>query len=54
MTMIETQLRSLLVTTKPIRDLTIDAVIAATKRAEQRIAPLWPLRYFVAVNPYLG
>lgn len=54
MTMIETQLRSLPVTTKPIRDLTIDAVIAATKRAEQRIAPLWPLRYFVAVNPYLG
>lgn len=54
MTMIETQLRSLPVTTKPIRDLTTDAVIAATKRAEQRIAPLWPLRYFVAVNPYLG
>lgn len=31
-----------------------DVIAAAVKRAEQRIAPLWPLRYFVAVNPYLG
>lgn len=51
---IETQLRSLPVTTKSIYDLTTDEIVEATKRAEQRIAPLWPLRYFVAVNPYLG
>ncbi len=34
--------------------VTVDMVTAAVKRAEQRIAPLWPLRNFVAVNPYLG
>jgi hypothetical protein len=33
---------------------TVDTISAAVNRAEQRIAPLWPLRYFVAVNPYLG
>lgn len=33
---------------------TADMIAAAVKRAEQRIAPLWPLRNFVAVNPYLG
>jgi len=33
---------------------TVDTIQAAVNRAEQRIAPLWPLRYFVAVNPYLG
>ncbi|MFP4436856.1 MAG: YbcC family protein [Chloroflexaceae bacterium] len=33
---------------------TVDTIREAVNRAEQRIAPLWPLRYFVAVNPYLG
>jgi uncharacterized protein YbcC (UPF0753/DUF2309 family) len=34
--------------------LAVDTIKAAVHRAERRIAPLWPLRYFVAVNPYLG
>ncbi len=40
--------------TAPTYALAIDTIKAAVQRAEQRIAPLWPLRYFVAVNPYLG
>jgi len=31
-----------------------DVVIAAAQRAARRIAPLWPLKHFVAVNPFLG
>lgn len=31
-----------------------NTITAAADRAGRRIAPLWPLRYFVAVNPYLG
>jgi uncharacterized protein len=31
-----------------------EIVAAAVDRAGRRIAPLWPLRNFVAVNPYLG
>ncbi|NWG22462.1 MAG: DUF2309 domain-containing protein [Chloroflexi bacterium] len=38
----------------PVQMVTADVIAAAVKRAEQRIAPLWPLRNFVAVNPYLG
>jgi len=30
------------------------AVVDAARRAAARIAPLWPLRSFVAVNPFLG
>jgi uncharacterized protein YbcC (UPF0753/DUF2309 family) len=30
------------------------AVASAVKDACQRIAPLWPLKHFVAVNPFLG
>jgi len=30
------------------------AVEAAARRATRRVAPLWPLRHFVAVNPFLG
>lgn len=30
------------------------AVLDAAERAGRRIAPLWPLRHFVAVNPFLG
>jgi uncharacterized protein YbcC (UPF0753/DUF2309 family) len=30
------------------------AVAAAVNRATQKIAPLWPLEHFVAVNPFLG
>jgi hypothetical protein len=37
-----------------IDEITIDTISEAVNRAERRIAPLWPLRYFVAVNPYLG
>lgn len=29
-------------------------LLAAAERACRRIAPLWPLRHFVAVNPFLG
>lgn len=32
----------------------VNAIRAAVNRAGRRIAPLWPLRHFVAVNPYLG
>ncbi|NDJ59979.1 MAG: DUF2309 domain-containing protein [Chloroflexi bacterium] len=34
--------------------LAFDAIRAAVDQAGRRIAPLWPLRHFVAVNPYLG
>lgn len=34
--------------------LTREMIEAAVDRAGRRIAPLWPLRHFVAVNPYLG
>ncbi|OAN46535.1 hypothetical protein A6A03_12110 [Chloroflexus islandicus] len=54
MTLVETNIQSLPVIAAPIRELTAEAVIAAAKRAEHQIAPLWPLRTFVAVNPYLG
>jgi uncharacterized protein YbcC (UPF0753/DUF2309 family) len=40
--------------TAPTYAPAIDTIKAAVQRAEQRIAPLWPLRNFVAVNPYLG
>ena len=37
---------------KPLIDAkTVEAAVAA---AGARIAPLWPLKHFVAVNPYLG
>jgi uncharacterized protein len=38
----------------PARERAADTIRAAVDRAGRRIAPLWPLRYFVAVNPYLG
>lgn len=41
-------------TPTPQLDHTREAVAAAVDRAGRRIAPLWPLRHFVAVNPYLG
>jgi hypothetical protein len=34
--------------------ITSEAIEAAVERAGRRIAPLWSLRHFVAVNPYLG
>ncbi|MGQ9829481.1 MAG: YbcC family protein [Roseiflexus sp.] len=40
--------------TAPAYALAIDAIKTVVRNAEQRIAPLWPLRNFVAVNPYLG
>ena len=36
---------------QPSRRPDIDAAIAA---ACKKIAPLWPLKHFVAVNPFLG
>jgi len=33
---------------------TFEMIEAVVDRAGRRIAPLWPLRHFVAVNPYLG
>ena len=38
--------------TTPVMDP--QQVTAAMKAAAGRIAPLWPLRSFVAVNPFLG
>ncbi len=34
--------------------LTTDMIQTAVDRAGRRLAPLWSLRHFVAVNPYLG
>ncbi len=31
-----------------------DPILAAADAATRAVAPLWPLRHFVAVNPYLG
>lgn len=31
-----------------------DVVAAAVERASARIAPVWPLQHFVAVNPFIG
>ena len=31
-----------------------DARFGAAHQATQKIAPLWPLKHFVAVNPFLG
>jgi hypothetical protein len=39
---------------QPANGLTRELIEAAVDRAGRRIAPLWPLRHFVAVNPYLG
>ncbi|NDJ85659.1 MAG: DUF2309 domain-containing protein [Chloroflexi bacterium] len=39
---------------KQINGRAVDLIEAAVDRAGRRIAPLWPLRHFVAVNPYLG
>ena len=36
--------------TDPARSLLLDAI----ETARRRIAPLWPLKHFVAVNPFLG
>ena len=36
---------------RPVRRAALEA---AVERACARIAPLWPLRNFVAVNPFLG
>ncbi len=38
----------------PTYERAAETIRAAVDRAGRRIAPLWPLRYFVAVNPYLG
>ncbi len=35
-------------------DFDAELILAAARRAERRLAPLWPLHHFVAVNPYLG
>ncbi|MFV9506014.1 MAG: YbcC family protein [Oscillochloridaceae bacterium umkhey_bin13] len=46
--------RPVAITVGPTQTYTPETIRAAVYRAERRIAPLWPLRYFVAVNPYLG
>lgn len=38
----------------PLPDSPSPALAAAVKAACGRIAPLWPLKHFVAVNPFLG
>lgn len=38
----------------PSEYLSQEQIRAAVDRAGRRIAPLWPLQHFVAVNPYLG
>ncbi|GIV99157.1 MAG: UPF0753 protein [Roseiflexus sp.] len=54
MHMAETRTRPAPMMAASLQMVTADMIAAAAKRAEQRIAPLWPLRNFVAVNPYLG
>ncbi len=54
MTLVETNSQPRVNLTATRRDLTAETILAAARQAEQRIAPLWPLRTFVAVNPYLG
>ncbi|MGJ3239028.1 MAG: YbcC family protein [Anaerolineae bacterium] len=41
-------------TPKSPENLTSEIIRDAVERAGRRIAPLWSLRHFVAVNPYLG
>lgn len=36
------------------KPLTAAAIIQALREAAKKVAPLWPLENFVAVNPYLG
>ncbi|MBO9316296.1 MAG: DUF2309 family protein, partial [Chloroflexus sp.] len=54
MSVLETQFSAQAVVVTPIPTVSRDRIICAVKQAEQRIAPLWPLRNFVAVNPFLG
>jgi len=54
MSVTEMQIGSQTAVTLPTHGVTVNTIVSAVKRAEQRIAPLWPLRNFVAVNPYLG
>ena len=39
---------------EPSSSLQRSAIDAAIDRACNKIAPLWPLKHFVAVNPFLG
>jgi uncharacterized protein YbcC (UPF0753/DUF2309 family) len=39
---------------RPVADQPGQAVYPIAERATRRIAPLWPLKHFVAVNPFLG
>lgn len=50
----DTQARPAPMVAGPALDRSADMLRAAVDRAGRRVAPLWPLRYFVAVNPYLG
>jgi len=50
----ETQFVANVVEKQASHQLTSDMIEVAVDRAGRRIAPLWPLRHFVAVNPYLG
>lgn len=54
MTLIETNIKSLPLASAPVGHIAAATILGAAKRVEQRIAPLWPLRTFVAVNPYFG
>ncbi|MGB9739651.1 YbcC family protein [Chloroflexus sp.] len=54
MTMVKTNIKTMSVFAIPSPTLSREDIADAVRRAEQRIAPLWPLRNFVAVNPYLG
>lgn len=39
---------------RPLKAAERSALLEDIERASTRIAPLWPLQHFVAVNPYLG
>ncbi|MGJ5207827.1 YbcC family protein [Bradyrhizobium sp. HKCCYLR20261] len=49
-----TQAALAMTTTDPIDTAADAALIARIDSACQRVAPLWPLKHFVAVNPFLG
>lgn len=52
--LIDTRTRRASVLAERAHERDANEIRAAVGRAGRRIAPLWPLRYFVAVNPYLG
>lgn len=54
MATLDTNLPDLTVATRAMASAEKASIDAAIARACEKIAPLWPLKHFVAVNPFLG